>query len=609
MNTAALYRRMLSYLRPYAFLFVFSLALSWVIVGLEGLSLWLSAPLVKTLFLPDATPPILPDLKIANAYGLLKYYTYTTLQRYDPTTALKFVCLFMALAFLAKNFVTYAKHLIVGRLNLCIDRDLRNDVYRHALTLPITYYDRNSTANITAFVVRDVNSVNQSLTTTLDKLILDPFRVMFFLVMLMMISIKLTLVIIVVLPILSFVIWTIGTTVRRRSRKMLKVFSGLVAILGEVVSGIRIVKMFSMERSEQKKFEAESQQFVTRSFRAYVVSSLSGPITETLGVIVAALLLWYGGREVLSGRGISPEDFMLFLIYVFSCFKPLKSLTSINSVLQTGFASADRVFGLLDTPPEKLPEPATASAPELREGIEFRDVHFTYPATTDEVLHGVSFTIKRGQVIALVGPSGSGKSTILDLLPRFYEIQSGAIFIDGVDVRQLDLPVLRRHFGTVAQETVLFNDTVLGNISYGVPGATQEQVVACAKAANAWEFIEKLPQGLQTIVGERGTLLSGGQRQRLAIARALLRNPPVLILDEATSSLDTESERLVQQAVNTLMQSRTVLVVAHRLSTIRHADQILFLENGSIVERGTHEQLYAGSGRYRRLHDMQFAGS
>jgi subfamily B ATP-binding cassette protein MsbA len=352
-----------------------------------------------------------------------------------------------------------------------------------------------------------------------------------------------------------------------------------------------------------------------------------------MGVLVVVILLWYGGRQVLNSGGFGAEDFTRFLVFLFSVFTPLKEIGKLNTTLQTGFASADRVFAALDSAVETTSElmprvtgtsingthvntriintdknAITADNISFNDKIKFSNVNFRYPGCDETVLKGISFEIKKGGVTALVGSSGSGKSTTLDLLPRFYDITGGRISIDGVDIREMNLAGLRKLFGIVAQETFLFNDTIYANIAYGLRDAGKESIVAAAAAANAYEFIEKLPRGLDTIVGERGVMLSGGQRQRLSIARALLLNPPILILDEATSSLDTESERLVQAAINRVMENRTVLVVAHRLSTIRHADQILVLEAGNIVEHGTHEELLSLNKRYKYFYDIQFGG-
>jgi subfamily B ATP-binding cassette protein MsbA len=367
--------------------------------------------------------------------------------------------------------------------------------------------------------------------------------------------------------------------------------------------------MFNMHDFETAKFKNENRLFKQRNFRTIIVQAVSGPVIEILGVTVVIVLLWYGGREVLQNGRFGAEDFVRFLIFLFSTFAPLKALTDINNTLQRGFAAAERVFSALDSPAEPLAPVTAASIPAFSREISFSHVNFTYPGCGEEVLHDINFMLPKGNIVALVGSSGSGKSTLLDLLPRFYPVTDGVISIDGKDLRAMDLAGLRSLFGIVAQETVLFNESVRANIAYGLSDISTEAVISAAKAAQAWEFIEKMPRGLDTVIGERGVMLSGGQRQRLSIARALLRNPPILILDEATSSLDTESERLVQEAINSLVQNRTVLVVAHRLSTIRHADMILVLDKGSIVERGTHDELLRKNGRYKQLHDIQFAAA
>jgi subfamily B ATP-binding cassette protein MsbA len=607
---------MLSYALVYWPLILLTVVLSFFVVNFEAFSLWFGASLVKTLFDPATTVPVQPVFSVNNLNEILKYWTYRLISRTNSLDSLKIVCMLMAIAFFTKNILIYAKSLVMTRLNLNIVRDMRNQLFGHALKLPVTYYDRARSGNIISLVVNDIAAINESMMSTFDKLFTEPMRVIFFIGILFAINVKLTLAVFIVFPLLGFLIVKIGQSVRRRSKRVLESLAGLLSILHETIGGIRAVKMFNMNDFEEGRFRGENDLFIHRSYRSAKIASVSSPLTEVLGVVVVIILLWYGGQEVLksnphlakiSAGGFGAEDFVRFLIFLFSTFTPLKAISGITNTLQRGFAAAERVFAILDSPPEPLHTVRPGSLPAFTRAVTLSQVNFTYPGCTEEVLHDINFTLEKGSIIALVGSSGSGKSTLLDLLPRFYPVSSGTISIDGSDVRGMDLAGLRSLFGIVAQETVLFNDTVRNNIAYGLTGAAAGEIIAAAKAAQAWEFVEKMPLGLDTVIGERGVMLSGGQRQRLSIARALLRNPPILILDEATSSLDTESERLVQEAINRLMENRTVLVVAHRLSTIRHADMILVLENGFIVERGTHEELFRLNKRYKYFHDIQFA--
>ncbi len=608
MKNLALYRRMFSYLSPYRLWIVVSVLLSFFVVNFEALSLWFGASLIKTLFDPSTAETVDFSFNISNLNGMLKYYTWRLIRREDPLDSLKLVCLLMASTFLIKNVLIYCKSLVMAGLNLNVVRDLRNRLYRHAVLLPVCWYDRAQSGNIMSIIMNDTASINTSMTSTFDRLFVDPLRVIFFISMLFIINVKLTLAVFIVFPLIGTLIAVIGKTVRRRSQRMLEHMAGLVSIMHETISGIRVVKMFNMHAAESEKFRRENQRFVRHSFRSTIAGAVSSPLTEVLGVVVVIILLWYGGRQALSYKGFGAEDFVRFLIFGFSTFTPLKSLTNISSILAGGFAAAERVFAVLDSQVEPLTADYKAEPAVFTDSIEFSHVSFSYPNTSETVLKDISFSVRKGSVVALVGSSGAGKSTILDLLPRFYEITSGAILIDGKDIRSFDLAALRSLFGIVSQETVLFNDTVYNNISYGRPGATMEKVIDAARAANALEFIEKMEKGFDTIIGERGVMLSGGQRQRISIARALLRNPSILILDEATSSLDTESELLVQNAINNLIANRTAIIVAHRLSTIRHADTIIVLEGGRIVEKGSHEELLALGKRYKYFYDLQFSG-
>jgi subfamily B ATP-binding cassette protein MsbA len=607
MNQVKLYFRMLRYLKPYIGLLVLSFILSLFVVTSESLSLWFSGSLINAIFKPESVSVVKPEFSIKHFNEVLKYLTYSLIKQNNAFDSLKIACFFVVIFFLIKNLLSYIRSLITSNVNYLISRDMRDHLYGHALALPVTYYDRNRSGHILSLMFNEIISVNNSLTGTFEKLITDPFRLVFFITVLVIINWKLTLLVFLIYPILIVCIAQIGQTVRRRSRRSLEKISGLVSIMNETVHCIRAVKMFNMNEPETRKFKGENDKFTITQFRATIFSSLSSPLTETLGVLLVAGLLWYGGRDVLMGKSFTAEDFLRFLAFLFMMFQPVKSLSSVNNSIQSGLAAGERLFAIIDTPPERLTSVGSSAAIGFTKEIQFRDVCFTYPGTAEEVIHGMRFTVKKGQIMALVGSSGSGKTTILDLLPRFYDISSGSITLDGRDIRTFDLVALRSLFGIVSQETILFNDTVANNITYGVTGASQERVIEVAKAAQAWEFIEKMPQGLQTVIGERGVMLSGGQRQRLSIARALLKNPAILILDEATSALDTESERLVQSAINTLMENRTALVVAHRLSTISRADHILVLEDGRIVEQGTHNELLQLNKRYKYFYDIQFS--
>jgi len=577
------------------------------VVTFESLSLWFIGPLSNAIFKPETFSIVKPEFSISHINDSLKYWTYLLVKRDSVFDTLKIVCLYLVLFFFAKNVFAYSKGLVTGNLNYVVTRDMRNHLYSHALVLPVTYYDRNRSGNIISLMFNDIAVINNSMMGTFEKIVTDPLRLVFFISILVILSPKLTLFVFLIYPVLGFCLTQIGRTVRRRSRRSLESVSGLSSIMNEIVNGIRVVKMFNMNEAEEKKFKAENQYFTRASFRAQIFNALSSPLVETLGIVMVAGLLWFGGRDVLMGKNFTSADFITYMAFLFIMFQPLKSLSQVNNAIQTGLAAAGRVFALIDTPPEKLSSVSSSAVPRFENDIRFSNVRFTYPGCEEEVIKDVSFSVKKGQVVALVGSSGSGKTTILDLLPRFYDITSGSITIDGVDTREFDLVGLRSLFGIVSQETVLFNDTVENNIAYGIAGAPQEKVIEAARAAQAWEFIEKMPKGLATVIGERGVMLSGGQRQRLSIARALLKNPAILILDEATSALDTESERLVQGAINNLMKNRTALVVAHRLSTIAAADRIVVMEEGRLTEQGTHGELMKLNKRYKYLHQIQYS--
>jgi ATP-binding cassette, subfamily B, bacterial MsbA len=409
----------------------------------------------------------------------------------------------------------------------------------------------------------------------------------------------------VIVPILSVVLQPLLKKLRRSNRRRGNQHGEMTSVLQETISGIRLVKAFGAEAYEEERFSIASNLYAKTTVRVSRLTFLAPPITEVVGMLIAVTLLWIGARQVLVAQTLSGADLITFLVYVMRLLQPLKQLTAVPAMAQSSLASAERLFEILDTPTEQARDTGTRAVTAFQRDLVFEHVNFAYE--TEPVLRDITFHANRGDVIALVGASGAGKSTLVDLIPRFSNVTQGQILLDGVDTRTITLSSLRSLIGIVSQDTVLFHDTVRNNIAYAAPNKyTDEQIEAAARAANAHGFIAALPEGYQTMLGERGTRLSGGQRQRIAIARALLSDPPILILDEATSALDTESERLVQTAVDRLLQGRTVFVIAHRLSTVQHATQILVLDGGEIIERGTHAELLARQGAYARLHALQF---
>lgn len=483
--------------------------------------------------------------------------------------------------------------------------DLRNDLNGHIQDLSLSFFNRNPTGTVLSRVTSDVYVVGNSLTGSVASVLKDGVSLVVLLIVAFYQDWMLALIAIVVFPASVLPMVRLSKRMRGYARSLQGSLGVLTALLQETVQGNRVVKAFGMEAYEKRRFAAESNSLFRMALRVARIRAFVTPMMEILAAFGIAGVVWYGGYSVVVG-GRTQGSFLAFLTALFLLYDPFKGLGRTNGQLQQGMAAADRVFELLDTRSDVVDRPGAAALPPVRQGIKFDDVTFRYQ--DEPVLRGVSLTIERGEVMALVGPSGGGKSTLADLLLRFYDVSDGAIRIDGTDIRDVTQASLRARMALVTQHTFLFNDSVKNNIAYGsVEAESMEAIIAAAKAANAHEFIMELPEGYDTMVGELGLRLSGGQRQRLAIARALLKNAPILVLDEATSALDNESERLVQQALETLMRGRTTLVIAHRLSTIRNADRILVLVRGQIVEQGTHEQLLAMNGDYRKLHDLQFA--
>jgi ATP-binding cassette, subfamily B, bacterial MsbA len=597
------YLRLLRYLAPYRLLLTAALLSALMFAALDTFSFVMLAPFVGTLFRGG-------EVDFFGAGRQVGWLLDNTIGRVlpadaDPMQALTVLSIAVLVVFMLKNVFDYLRHYLVAMLEQSVTRDLRNEVYEHALELDLRFYGRMRTGQIMNRLTSDTELLRSLLTNNIATFITSVLQVIIAVYVLLVVSWQLTLLAVVVMP-FTFVIWRyLLRPLRRGDRRVLEMGGEVASHLQETVSGVRQVKAAAAERFEVGRFRGLTQEYYRTVVRTERVRALASPLSETMGAVGTVLILWFGGRMVLMDGTIGADGFILFIALSLKLYQPAKWLSKFPSLIQPALAAADRIFGFLDTPVEIVDGPALKAFSGFRDSIRFEHVSFAY-TSGDPVLHDISLNAAPGQVIALVGPSGAGKSTLVDLLARFYDPTDGRITIDGVDLREISPRSLRSNLGIVTQETVLFHDTVRSNIAYALPGAGAEEVERAARAANAHEFIAQLSDGYDTVLGERGTRLSGGQRQRIAIARALLRDPPLLIFDEATSALDSESERLVQDAVQTLLKGRTVFVIAHRLATVLDADMIVVMDQGRVVQSGTHDELLREGGLYGRLYRLQF---
>jgi len=609
MKESSLKRLFRFVLAHWPFLLLSTLAAFFFVI-FNSASIWITATMINNILI-DFNEMLVENQRLSSLSELtmndrLKLFSNSLLLKDTAISTVSAVCVALIVVFSAKNISLYIKNITLSIVQYRLIRDLRNKLYSHFHYLSLSYFNKNKSGELTAVLVNDIDNMRNSLSIMFQKLFVEPINIIILMSLLFIVSTKLALIALLIIPVSGIIIFGISHSIRRRSARSQAQLAGMTSMIAETIGSMRIVKAFATKGFEINRFAKETQKYYKLMLRRDRLRFVSSPVSETFGATIAALLLWVGARDVLVIESISSEDFLRFILLLFSLFQPLKNLTNVVNELQNGLASADRVFAIMDIKSDIQDVDNAVEANDLKKTLSFDNVSFSYGDEKDKVLNNINFQINKGDILALVGPSGAGKSTLVDLIPRFYDTLSGSIKIDGKDIKELKINSLRSLMGIVTQETFLFDDSVKANIAYGVENISDDKIKDAAIAANAHEFIKELPDGYNTIIGERGVSLSGGQKQRIAIARAIVKNPPILILDEATSSLDSESEKHVQSAIENLMSERTVFVIAHRLSTVHNANKILVLENGQIVQEGKHDELVNIDGLYKQLHKMQF---
>jgi subfamily B ATP-binding cassette protein MsbA len=611
------YLRILSYVKPYWKHLVVSIFCTILYAILNGVSVYLTIPLLDTLFQqsPKAvvqnttTNPassILPEWAIKLGNEISNKFNEIILSG-DKIDALIKICILVFIAFLLKNIFGYMQAYFLATVEQGTMKDMRDAAYKHLHKLPMSYFKKERVGNLISRITNDVNIIQASISTAFLNMIREPLSIIVFLGIAISISWKLTLLALVILPVSVFIITWIGLKLRKQSYLIQAKMADITSILQETISGVKIVKAFSMERYENKKFMDETRYFFRMMLRIVRIRNASSPITEVLSTAVGVIIIYFGGVLVLKDQALSASEFMGFLFAIFQLMPPIKELSSVNNRIQESSAAGDRVFEIIDTNPNIVDVKDAVDISKFEDSLVLDQVSFHYEDSPDLVLNNVNFSVKRGEIVALVGPSGGGKSTLVDLIPRFYDPTDGKILLDNVNIKNVKIESLRSLMGIVTQETFLFNESIKNNIAYGLGEYPFEKIEEAARTANAHNFIMEMPDGYNTVIGERGVKLSGGQRQRISIARALLKNPEIMIFDEATSSLDNESEMLVQEAIERLMVNRTTIVIAHRLSTIRNATRIVVLDRGEVIQIGKHDELIKDDkGLYKKLYEMQF---
>ncbi len=598
--------KIFKYIKPYRVFAVLSVSSNIIQVVLHLLSILAFLPLLSLLF-GDAEPvTVKPEFDISSDYleAMFNYKMTPYIESNGQEGALLFVCVVVSALFFLKNLFRYFAKFFIATIRSGVVRDIRRDVYDKILVLPLAYYSEEKKGDIISRITGDVQEIEWSIMNSLEMLFRDPISIIASLFFMIGINAELTVFAFILLPISGFIIGRIGKSLKRTSTKLQVRMGELLSNVEETLTGLRIIKAFNAEEQANEKFKGINEIYRNTMLSMFRKRDLASPMSEFLGATVMMLLVWYGGNMVFdASTNFTGPRFLAFIAMFFQLLTPAKSLSTAYYNIQKGAASTERIDAVLEAENKIKENTSPEELISFKTAIQFDHVNFSYGETP--VLKDINITIEKGKTIALVGQSGGGKSTMVDLLPRFYDPKSGEIRLDGHPITNYKIKDLRALMGIVSQQSILFNDTIFNNIALGIDYPTLEEVIEAAKIANAHEFIEKMPNGYQTNIGDGGGKLSGGQKQRISIARAVMKNPPIMILDEATSALDTESEKLVQDALYKLMENRTSIVIAHRLSTIQHADEIIVMQDGEVAERGTHDELIAQNGVYKKLTDLQ----
>jgi len=580
-----------------------SILASFLFAILNALSIWLVGSLITSIMIPNSNSNQSDESMFSSFESFFN-------PSKDPIEALQLLCIMLLVTFFLKNVFYYINNISLAYVQTKMIIDIRNKLFNHIMSLPLSFFNKRKTGELTSIAINDVANMRITFANTVQSLINQPISLIVMLIMLFMISVKLSLIIFIGAPISLIVITILVNSIKRKAIRSSIQMAGLTTIVQEMLSGIRIVKSFIAEKIENSKFAAAGNKFFKLVMKQEKLVFLNAPINEMIGVALGVTLLWIGGLDVLNSNPeimqLESQKFVRFIIFLFAMLQPVRKITGITSTLQLGIASAERVFSILDIIPNNKDSKESIKIEEFNSSISFKNVSFTYEDGAKPAVKNLNFKINKGEYVALVGASGAGKSTTLDLIMNFYRPQEGYIQIDENNLNDISKKSLRDKIGIVPQDTILFNDTVQNNISYGSNNSSFEDIEKAAKAANALDFINELPNGFDTVIGERGAKLSGGQKQRISIARAIFKNPEILILDEATSALDSELESKVKEAIDNIVKERTVIVIAHRLSTIINADKILVFENGENVDSGRHEDLIQNSKIYKKLYQSQF---